>query len=108
MAEVTLTDAADRTRFEARVGDELVGWLDYTDAGRRVVLRHTEVLPGHEGEGIGGSLVRAVLDRIRAQPEPQEVIPICPFVAQWLMRHRDYAPLVTPALRGQFEPRPSD
>jgi predicted GNAT family acetyltransferase len=49
--------------------------------------------------------VRHVLDGFRAQDEPPEVVPVCPFVAQWLLRHTDYAPLVTPALRGQFEPR---
>lgn len=103
MAGITVADAPGQTRFEAREGDELVGWLDYTVAGRRVVLSHTEVLPAHEGEGVGSALVRGVLDGIRAQPDPQEVVPVCPFVAQWLLRHRDYAPLVTPALRGQFE-----
>lgn len=52
---------------------------------------------------MGGALVRQVLDGLRTRPEPPEVIPVCPFVAQWLLRHREYAPLVTPALRGQFE-----
>ena len=67
------------------------------------MLSHTEVVTAHEGRGIGGALVRSVLDTIAARPEPQEVVPVCPFVAQWLMRHREYARLVTPALRKQFE-----
>lgn len=55
---------------------------------------------------MGSALVRAALEAIAAeQPEPQEIVPVCPFVAQWLHRHRDYAWLVTPALRGQFESR---
>ncbi len=105
MSELTVTDAPDQQRFEARRGDDLVGWLQYTNAGKRVVLSHTEVPREFEGTGVGSALVKAVLDGIRAQEQPQEIVPVCPFVAQWLLRHTDYAPLVTPALRAQFEPR---
>lgn len=105
MSDLEVIDAPDRQRFEARQRAEIVGWLSYTPAGRRIVLSHTEVAAAHEGEGIGSTLVRAVLDGIGAQAESQEIVPVCPFVAQFLLRHREYAPLVTPAVRGQFEAR---
>ncbi len=105
MAELEVTDVPDQQRYEARRDGELVGWLTYTHAGRRIVLSHTEVPAAHEGEGVASTLVLEVLDGIRDADEPMEVVPVCPFVAQWLLRHPEYAPLVTPALRGQFEAR---
>lgn len=105
MSELFVTDVPDSSRFEARRDGVLVGWLEYTNAGKRVVLSHTEVPTQFEGTGVASGLVRSVLDTIAAGDPPQEVVPVCPFVAQWLLRHTDYAPLVTPALRSQFEPR---
>lgn len=102
MAEPVVTDVPDRNRYEARVDGELAGFAEYTFAGKRIVFTHTEVDPRFEGQGVGGALARTALDAVRDRGD-LEVVPVCPFIAGWIMRHPEYAPVVTPALRPQFE-----
>jgi uncharacterized protein len=61
---------------------------------------HTEVDEAHEGEGLGGTLVQAALDRARA--DRLTVLPFCPFVNGWIERHPDYVDLVPQEFRAQF------
>jgi predicted GNAT family acetyltransferase len=100
MSETVLTDDAERSRFELRVDGDLVGWVDYRPAGASVIVAHTQVLEGREGEGLGGTLVREALDLIAAGGKT--VIPTCPFATAWLHRHPEYADRVDPSFRGQF------
>lgn len=101
MPAVEVTDDPENDQFVATVGETRAGYIDYSLAGKRVIFRHTEVLPQHEGAGVGGALARYALDNARERGI--EVVPICPFVAAWIMRHPEYADLVTEAMRGQFE-----
>jgi uncharacterized protein len=104
MTAVAVTDVPSDERYEARVDGEVAGFLEYRRAGNVVVLAHTEVLPAFGGRGVGGRLVRAALDEIRARGD-LEVVPTCPFVARWIATHMDYVNLVTPSLRSQFVDR---
>jgi predicted GNAT family acetyltransferase len=87
-------------RFELTTGDEVVGWIDYLPAGPSVIFSHTEILPGHDGQGLGSTLVRGALELVRDRGTT--VIPTCPFAAAFLHRHPEYAEVVDPSLRGQF------
>jgi hypothetical protein len=98
--EHKLIDAPDLSRFELRDGDELLGWLDYRPAGASVILAHTEVAEGHEGEGLGGSIVRGSLEELDARGKT--AIPTCPFAAAYLHRHPELAGYVDPSFRAQF------
>ena len=84
-AEPVITDAAERGRYEAHVDGELAGVLEYVLKYGRLALVHTEVLPSHEGKGIGSSLVRYALDHARASGF--RVIAVCPYVQSYLARH---------------------
>ena len=68
-------------RYELLAGDggQLLGFVDYLPAGASVIVSHTEVDEGHEGQGLGAELVRGALDAIRASGKT--VIPTCPFTA---------------------------
>jgi uncharacterized protein len=101
--ELEVVEVPEAGRWEARRGGEVLAWAEYSRAGKRLVVTHTEVDPAYEGEGIGGRLVRSMLDAVSAGEPETEIVPICPFMAGWIMRHPEYAPMVTPALRGQFE-----
>ena len=103
MADPVVTDVPGRKRFEAHIDGELAGFAEYLVAGKRFVFTHTEVDGAFEGQGVGGALARFALDDVRDRGEDLEVVPVCPFIAGWIMRHPEYAPLVTPALRPQFE-----
>lgn len=99
MAE-TFTDNAAQHRYELRVDGELRGWAEYLPAGGSVILAHTEVLEGHEGEGLGGRIVRATLQALA--DDGKTVIPTCPFAAAYIGRNPELVAFVDPSLRGQF------
>lgn len=83
--DVTVTNARDRKRYEARVGGELAALAEYLHAGELIAFTHTEVLDGFEGQGVASALVRGALDDVRAQH--REVLAVCPFVRGYIRRH---------------------
>ena len=86
---LTITDVPSARRYEARLGDELAGWVDYGRVGSRLVAVHTEVLPEYGGRGIGSALVRHVLADARANGF--KVTPRCPLFAAHFERHPEDA-----------------
>lgn len=87
-----LRDNPARSRFELWSGDELVGLADYHSRDDVVAIPHTEIDPKHGGLGYGSTMVRAVLDELRAKH--QRVIPQCSFVAAFIERNPEYRDLV--------------
>ena len=53
---------------------------------------HTEIDPAFEGKGLGSALARGALDAERTRGEP--IVPLCPFIRQYIDRHPEYADLV--------------
>ncbi|WP_344751108.1 GNAT family N-acetyltransferase [Micromonospora olivasterospora] len=93
-----MTDAPERDRFEAR--DEsgaVAGVVPYQLTGAIIAYTHTEVDPAYEGRGVGSALARAVLDDARARR--RTVVPLCPFLADWLTRHPEYDDIVARSTR---------
>ena len=89
--EPTVTDAPEANRYEIRDGERRLGLAAYQRRGDQVVFTHTEVDDsGHSG--LGGTLVRAALDDVRAHGG--SVVAQCSFVRGWIGRHEDYADLV--------------
>ena len=88
--EAMLSDEPARDRFEALVGGELAGFIDYRRSGPRLILVHTEVLPAFEGKGIASALARFVLDGIRERGERVSIR--CPYLTAFVERHPEYAP----------------
>ncbi len=88
-ARPVITDASTRERYEAHLNGELAGILEYTVKRGRIALIHTEVLPVHEGRGVGSALVRFALDDARRRG--LRVIAICPYVQDYLTRHPEFA-----------------
>jgi predicted GNAT family acetyltransferase len=83
---ITVTDAPGRERFEARTDDgEVAGFVTYQLTGNVIVYTHTEVEPQFEGKGVGSVLARAVLDDARGKG--RTVVPVCPFLSEWLDGH---------------------
>jgi hypothetical protein len=84
-ARPVITDATERERYEAHLDGELAGVLEYKVTRERIALIHTEVLPVHEGRGVGSALVRFALDDARRRE--LRVIATCPYVKDYLTRH---------------------
>lgn len=53
----------------------------------RIVLSHTEVPKAMEGQGVGSKLAKAAF--AYAKENELKVMPLCPFMASYLRRHRD-------------------
>ena len=93
-------DNAARGRYELFVDDELAGFAEYLPAGDSVIIAHTEVAQGQEGQGFGGAIVRATLEHVDAQGKT--VLPTCPFASAYIKKHPELVRYVAPSLRGQF------
>jgi len=93
--EIRVVDNQTRSRYEARLGERVLGIVDYTldaNAGR-IVLVHTEVQPDAEGMGVGSRLAKGALENVRARGLKLTVV--CPFITAYLKRHRgDYEDLL--------------
>ena len=99
--EPEIVDVEAAQRYEARVDDELAGYLDYIEKRGRLALVHTEVLPAHEGQGIAGGLARFAFDHARRRG--LRVIVICPYLRTYVARHPETHDIVvgmTPAEGG--------
>ena len=82
--------AADGRRYRALLDGLQVAFADVDPiAADGLLIKHTEVLPSHEGRGIGGALVRYMLEDAKSQG--RSVIPICPYAAAYIQRHPEYA-----------------
>ena len=89
MSEVKDNPAA--SRFEVTGGDA-VAFVEYTRAGDRIALTHTEVPEALSGQGVGSKLVRGTLDALRGSGV--KVAPRCGFVAAYIERHPEYRDLL--------------
>ena len=99
--DVNVADNPGQGRFEARIGDELVGVLAYRRSRGRIAFLHTETAEEHEGEGVGGALAAAALAAARS--EALGVLPFCPFIRGYIARHPEYLDLVPDEERGRFD-----
>ena len=87
----TVRDNATLGRFELDL-DGGIGYVSYRRAGNIVTLLHAEVPPALAGHGHGSTLVRATLERLRA--EGARVVPVCSFVVRYIERHPEYRALL--------------
>lgn len=84
-------DRPERRRYELDV-DGVVAFIEYEAGDGRVTATHTVVPESLGGRGVGSTLVRGMLDDLRARG--LAVVPQCPFVAAWIGKHPGYADLV--------------
>jgi uncharacterized protein len=81
-----IVDNAAKSRYEL-TRDGHTAELDYTIEGDRIVLLHTEVPKALGGQGIGGELIQAALQR--AAEDGLTIIPVCRYARRWLEKHPD-------------------
>jgi hypothetical protein len=93
-------DMPERDRVELEVDGAVVGFAEYRRRLGTIAFVHTEIDPGHEGEGLGRILVSAAL--VEARREGARVAPLCPFVRSYIERHHEYLDLVPPERRAAF------
>ena len=87
-----IVDNPDAGRFELTV-DGWTAFSEYHMLGRAIVFTHTEVPEELQGQGVGSALARGVL--AIARERGQEVVPLCPFIADYIRSHPEYLDLVS-------------
>jgi uncharacterized protein len=93
-AELVVEDNPDKSRYEAWLGERLVGIAEYElpDESGPIVFVHTEVMPEAEGKGVGRGLARGALDDVRRRG--LKLVAECEFIAGFLKRHPEDRDLI--------------
>ena len=92
--DLRLVKNETESRYEAWVGDELAGIVQYRDFADHVSFPHTEVEPEFEGMGIASQLARYALDDVVDQGKL--IVPLCPYMKVYVKRHPEYRDHVRP------------
>jgi predicted GNAT family acetyltransferase len=88
-------DRPESSRYEILLDGQSVGICNYRKTDTAVLLPHVEVTPELNGRGIGSVLARGALDDLRQRGLP--VVPICPFMVDFIRRNPEYDDLVSSA-----------
>ncbi|MEV0271009.1 GNAT family N-acetyltransferase [Hamadaea sp. NPDC050747] len=98
-----VNDVPELTRFEGRWEDrpgeadsrgDLAGYLEYHRFDGVWAFNHVFTFPAYRGRGVAAEITRAAL--AAAREAGTQVRPICPFVADYLDTHPEYADLIAP------------
>jgi predicted GNAT family acetyltransferase len=99
--QIVIADDPAGRRYEIRVDGEPAGLLQYRLRPDLIELVHTEIDEEFEGRGLGSRLISFALDDARERG--LAVLPFCPFVNDYIQRHRQYVDLVPEGRREEFE-----
>jgi predicted GNAT family acetyltransferase len=89
---ITVADNPGSERYEITVDGTRAGFVTYRLTPGVIAFLHAEIDPATGGRGLGSRLVAGALDDARNRG--LSVVPRCPFVADFIERHPDYADLV--------------
>ncbi len=89
-------DNLARHRFEIDLGDSTAIAV-YKLLPSTIVFIHTEVPAQHQGKGVGTALIHAALAAARSRN--LKIVPICPFFAGYIKRHKEEQDLLDSASR---------
>lgn len=91
----------DRSRYTITVDGRPAGFTSYHRTDGVTDFRHTEISDEFEGRGLGSTLIAGALDDERRQGFA--VLPHCPFVQNFIAKHREYVDLVPADRRAEFD-----
>ena len=90
----TVRQVPEQFRYLFERDGEQIGLTSYRNIEGQVVITHTEIQPALRGQGLGGEMVRQVLDDLR-RTTTAPIVPACPFVDRWIADHKEYQDLLT-------------
>src|SRR5438552_3554369 len=91
-AQQLITDNPQQHRFEIRSGENVAAVAEYRMQGDTIVFTHTEVKPGHEGQGLGSKVANYALENVRGRN--LKVIVECEFMRGYIDKHPTFAALL--------------
>jgi predicted GNAT family acetyltransferase len=77
--------------------DGQVALIQYALSNGTILFTHTEVPPALEGKGLAARLAKTALEY--ARDHKLAVVPRCQYVASYIRKHPEFAPLVKPDTR---------
>jgi predicted GNAT family acetyltransferase len=98
---ISLVHNPDVSRFELYVDGQLAGSLTYERSADTLSFLDIATDQHRAGQGLGVVLVRQALDAASAQGLP--VLPVCPFVRDFILRHPVYLDVVPAEHRQRFQ-----
>jgi predicted GNAT family acetyltransferase len=98
--QIAITDDTDSHRYVVRIDGRRAGLLQYRLHPESIELVHTEIYEEFEGRGLGSQLISFALQDARERG--LAVLPVCPFVNDYIQRHRQYVNLVPEGRRQDF------
>jgi len=90
---ITVENRPQQSQYALLEDGETVGFAAYDVVGDEIRFTHTEIEPSRRSAGLGAQLVQGALDDVRAETSLR-VVPLCPFVADWVDEHVDYQELL--------------
>ena len=96
-AEAEVVHVPEKHRYELRLDGRLVGLAAYRRRDGRIAFTHTEVDESLEGQGLGSRLAAVAL--ADAARQDLAVVPLCPFIAQYIEQHPEFQRLLADGYR---------
>jgi predicted GNAT family acetyltransferase len=87
-------------QYELLADGVQLGLAQYQESPTAIAFVHTEIAPEVSGQGLGGVLVRAALDDVRARG--LAALPYCTFVRHFIDTHPEYLDLIPADRRPAF------
>lgn len=97
-SELVITENRQLGIYEATVAGANAAAVVYNGERDKVTLLATSVFPEFRGQGIASRLLSGVLDTLRA--EGKKAILFCPFAADFVEAHPEYADVIHSAVPG--------
>lgn len=93
MNDVTIRHNPARQRFEVLIGGNVIGKAAYKeyDGGwsPQRIFYHTVINEEYGGQGLAGRLAEVALSE--TIDEGRAIVPVCPFIKKYLVKHPEYA-----------------
>ncbi|MDQ2896029.1 MAG: N-acetyltransferase [Actinomycetota bacterium] len=92
MAEITIANDREQHRYVIACDGAQVGWAQYREQPGELIVTHAEIDAAVGGQGLGSRLVAFLLQD--ARDRDLDVVPLCPFVRDYIARHPEDRDLV--------------
>ncbi len=97
MTEIVIANDREHHRYVIAADGAQVGSAVYQEQPGELVVTHAEIDAAVGGQGLGSRLVAFLLQD--ARDRDLDVVPLCPFVREYIARHPEHHDLVPEARR---------